>query len=181
MIKLIGIINLIFFFSAVVLLVLKNKWFTIKKYTISDLASSKKTGKLFNISLFIFSINQVIFAILVYHSLSSYVNNLALPLFVIGGLFLCIASLYSTNKYPRVHEYSAIISGLTVGLGVILLAFGLIKINIVIGTFVALITCLIPLVFLYRNHFSGGMFEIPLFAIVSLWNITLSLYLFNLY
>ena len=182
MIKFIGIINIIFFFLAIYILITKSKGFTLKKHTISHLASFPKTGFLFNIVLFIFSINQVIFSIVIYNSLLGHVNNLALPLFIIGGILLCISSIFTLNKYPRTHTYSVVSCVLVVVLGVILLTIGFLKIQLLLGILLIIFTCTIPILFILRHHIlPGGELEIPIFVIIGIWNLVFSAYLFGFF
>ncbi|MEI7579869.1 MAG: DUF998 domain-containing protein [bacterium] len=179
MLNYIGIINIIFFIATVAILIRKNPWFTIKKHTLSDLARSEKTGKLFNLTLLIFSVNQVIFAVAVYLKLADQVSHFVLPLFIIGGIFLGFASFFTTHKYPLIHTITAILCTACVGTAVILLAIALLKINYFWGLLIIGATASLPLIYINKRFLPGGIFEIPIFSVIALWNFIFSLLLFG--
>jgi hypothetical membrane protein len=178
MLKLIGIFNILFFYITIYYLISLIPDFTFKKYTASDLTNFKETKSLFKITFFIFSINQIIFSIMISSALSIYVNPIVTPLFIIGGTFACLVSIFSVNKHEKIHNYSAITCGSVVWIGVIFLIFGLMKITFFIGIILLIITSFIPILFLKRNKLKGGQFEIPIFTIIAIWNIVFSFYLF---
>ncbi len=180
MLKFVGVANILFFVVSLRYLVARNRWWDIRKHTASDLARSATTGVYFNLVLLLFSIGQVIFALAVYRSIHSYVSSMVVPLFIIGGAFLCITSLFSTHKFPLVHGLSAMLCALFVGPGVALMGIGILRIHFSIGVFLVGVTCLIPATYAARHRLSGGLFEIPIFVVVFLWNILFSVVVFTL-
>jgi hypothetical protein len=175
--KYLGLFNIIFFSLTITLLSLSSPGYSLIKYSISNLAAYPGTGNLFKISLFLFSVIQVIYAIYLCDVFKKYLNFLAKPSFLIGAGLLCLASLFSVNVYPNIHLFLAVISVIFVCLGVILLGLALLKLNVRLGIFLLVITAFLPLIFIQRNRFPGGTWEIPIFSIIYLWNLTFSYFL----
>ncbi len=148
---LIGLINIVLFGLMVLFIAKRSKWFTLKKYTISHLATDERNGPKFNFILFLFSLGQVIFSFEVcrYYSISG--NSFPLLAFIIGGVFLCLASVFSLKNYPGVHSITAFLSASFVGLGVLLLIFTILRQNPILGITLLIATMLIPISFILRN------------------------------
>jgi hypothetical membrane protein len=180
MLKLIGIFNIVFFLSAITYFASKNRGFSIKKYEICYLASYRKTGVLFNISLFISSVSQVIFALIICNSMSTEFSIFSMPLFILGGIFLCLASIFPLNKYHKLHHFSAVLCAIFVSLGVLFLALGILEIHFILGLILLVVTCLILLSYLLRLFLPGGLYQIPMLTLVGVWNILFSVYLFGI-
>jgi hypothetical protein len=175
MLKYLGLINIAFFILGINFLKNISKGYSIKKYPICNLTRYQETSNLFKIFLSIFSISQAIFAFYVCNVFKTSLNNLTLPLFLMGSFTLCLSSLFSNNKHPKIHSSLAVISVIFIGIGIILLSFALpnIYLRIILISTIAIL----PLSYLKKNNFSGGMWEVPVFLTVFLWNIIFSYYL----
>jgi hypothetical membrane protein len=93
--KYIGLINLVFIFTIVAILIKKSKEFDFTKFTFSDLGEWKGLGFWFNLSLIIFSVNQVLFALQVSKS------EIANFLFILGGgIFRFRGNIYNQKTFP---------------------------------------------------------------------------------
>lgn len=174
----IGLLNIILGAVVLVWILWKNPQFSIKKQPLSYLASYKRTGILFKILLFIFSLNQTIFVMVVAKNLLQD-PELTICLFSIGGLALIIASIFSLKDHDKIHNYTARISLLFVWLGMVVLACKLLPIFYGLGIFLLVTAIAIGPIYFLRNKFVGGLFEIPLILIISSWNVVLSIYLLS--
>jgi len=178
MIKFIGIANIVFFAFVSLILMARAQGFSFKKNTLSSLSGFRSSGRIFDLCLFIFSTNQVIFGVVVANTFIGNVSNLVIPLFIAGGALLCLASIFPINRYPNLHFYLATFCLLLVGLGVLLLGVGLLNVNLTLASILLIFTLLIPILFFGRNMFPGGSWEIPLFICIFAWNIVLSIFIF---
>jgi hypothetical membrane protein len=178
LLKYIGLANVAFFGTVTAFLANFSQNIDLKEHTISYLASDKKIGKLFNLSLFVFAIVQVVFSIIVSQKIGHGRGSTEIVLFVIGGIFLCLASIFTTNKRPLLHTVSAGACVFFVSLGVILLSMQLLATNKIIGIVALGATMLIPISYLLRNKLTGAYWEFVLFSGVFIWNIVLTVPLF---
>jgi len=178
LLKYVGLLNILFFGITIFILARISQNTNLKKHTISHLAGDKKLGKYFNFSLLAFSIVQVIFSIVVIKKVGGSTGSIEKTLFIVGGIFLCLASVFTSIKYPFIHAISAGVCTLLVSIGVILLSFQLFSSNRIIATTALMATLLIPASYLLRNKFTGAFWEFILFSGVFIWNITLTIPLF---
>jgi hypothetical membrane protein len=176
LIKYLGILNVIVFTLGVTVLIGKARGFSIKKQTISDLASYKPVGNIFNILLFVFSFNQLLFSSIVCNHFNNIHSNISKLMFVVGSMFLCLGAYYSAKKNRSLHELFVTVCGICVTCGVLIIAYLVLMQNMAIGL-ILFGQCLGILVsYLTRKLIQGGLWEIPLFLIVYSWNIVLSYY-----
>jgi len=172
----IGLLNLIFGAIVLAWLLTKNPRFSIKRLPLSSLASDKKTGWVFKILLFVFSLNQTFFAIIIAEKLITK-PALIMGLFIFSGLMLMVSSIFSLKEHDKIHNYSARVSLFLVWLGVIFLAINFLAINFSVGFFLLITAILIVPIYFLRNRMAGGLFELPLILIITAWNTVLSVYL----
>jgi hypothetical membrane protein len=173
--RFIGIINILFFAIGIYLLATKSKWFSLKKHTISHLATDSKNGSKFNTLLSLFSLGQVFFSIEVCKYYSIQENKVSILLFIIGGIFLCLASVYSLKNNSRIHMFTVFLSTTSVGFGVLLLTLFILRVNYLLGIIVLFATTLVPISCMLRNKLKGGYWELLLFSAIAIWNVALSI------
>lgn len=153
----------------------KSKKIDLNKNTISDLGGDKNTSSLFKANLIIFSVVQVFFSFIVLYELTGSINSTMMLYFVIGGTFLVLVGLFTTNKYPTIHKLFAMASAFFVGVGIITLSLYLVDNNLYLGYLAITASILIPLSYLTRNKLKGALWEIILFGGVALWNVIFSI------
>jgi len=175
LINYIGLANIFFFGIAITLLVRKSDKIKLARHTISCLANDKKTASFFNTSLFVFAVGQVIFSFRVNEKISSNPNSLALPLFLLGGVALCFASIFPTGKHTVLHTLSAALSATLVGIGVTLMSLNLLSLSTILGSITIGATFLVPASYLLRHKLTGAYWELILFGGVAIWNFTFSI------
>lgn len=172
--KLVGLWNIVLFTIATSILV-KKAHLNIKKHPFSDLGENKRLGTLFNTLLVIFGINQTIFAAIICSNLENPKNLLLLAQFLIGGVALCLAGVFTDKKHGSLHALVSSVSAVLVVFGVVALSFELLGRNPLAAISVILAAILIPVSYLLRKRLPGAEWEIILFSGVFVWNIVLTL------
>lgn len=104
-------------------------------------------------------------------------SRLATPAFVMGGVFLVLASLFSVKKHQLIHDFFVVVSVFLVAVGVILVSLALFQLNYLYGYFLIGLTFMAALSLVFSDRFEGGTWEIPLFLSVFLWNVVATAFL----
>jgi hypothetical membrane protein len=173
--KFTGLLDILFFGLMVLYLMIRSRSFDLKKHTISCLATESRIGSLFNVSLGIFALGQVLFAIEVcrYFSINSGIAPISM--FLIGGIFLLLASIFSMKNSPRLHSLTATLCAVFVSLGVIILSMDVFRKNLILGIVMIGATLLVPCGYWFRKRLEGGFWELFFCGAIAIWNITLSI------
>jgi len=175
--KYIGLINIIFFITASLILVKISSIKDLKDYTLSHLATDKKIGNIFNVILFIFALSQTFFGIEVSRSLDPNLSRMIIPIFVLGGVALCFGAVFSKNNYPKVHDLTVVLSTISGTVGVVLLSLNLLSENFTLGLVVFGATLLIPLSIIIKRKVKGIYWELVVFLGIIVWNVVFSILL----
>jgi hypothetical membrane protein len=168
-----GLLNVLFFGLVVIILIVKSD-IDLRKHTISWLGGQEKFGRIFNYSLFIFSVVQVLFILHVNSVVSGKLEPLVLLFSIIGGLLLCLASIFTTTKHPLRHQITTSFCSLFVSVGVVLLAFDIYSYEPLLGYAIFASSFFIPAAYLLKKKLKGAYWEIVLSLGIVLWNVFLS-------
>ncbi len=109
------------------------------------------------------------------HVIANEVSGITIPLFLLGGLVLCLASIFTTKNIIILHSLVSTLSAVFVGSGVMLVSLSLLYGNAALGIVNFAATLLLPISFLLRHRLTGGYWELLLLSGIGIWNITLSI------
>ncbi len=170
--KYVGVLNILFFASVVFVCYLFAEKIDFPTEPLSSFGSDLHVGLLFNISLIVFSLFQVIFALHLCDR--ARVGTLPRIFFIAGGIALAIAGIFPVGSYPTVHDFSGVASALLVTAGVLMIS-GKVFPARKYHHFLTIYSCIQVVISLSLYSWLPGLqWEIILFLGIIAWNFIFS-------
>ncbi|MCB9823455.1 DUF998 domain-containing protein [Candidatus Nomurabacteria bacterium] len=173
--KYIGLVNIFLFLTIASTLLKISDKVDLKSKTASNLATDKKTATIFNLSLFVFALGQIIFSLIANYFITGKVFSVPSGLFLIGGVCLILSSFITMKSHKEMHSNFSNFSSLFVGLGLLLLSLSLLSTNLYLGILLILGSLLIPISYLVKGKLRGAYWEVVLFTGFLICNVVLSI------
>lgn len=174
-VKLLGVINVIFLAAAFRVLAGKDNRFNLKHHNFSDLGEDESRGWIFNLILIVFATVQIIFAAIVCRAVE---NFSCFGFLVGGGIALALAGVFTVRKHRLLHGAMVVGSAVSESVGVTILALGIMADRPYLGGALLAATAVLLVSFGLKPFCRGGRWELVLFAGVVLWNELFTLMLF---
>jgi hypothetical protein len=179
MLRYLGIANILFITIGLRSLASSDSGYSFLKHPISDIAKNKKNRAKYIALFCVFTILQILFAIVIIYYLNLPANRLLDALFFGGGLVLLLSAV-TTYYYPKLHRWLVWLAVILISAGILLASRFLFRNFASLTTLLVIATVVLTLSTQYlRIVRKAGYWEVPLLILVALWNLIASIMIFT--
>jgi hypothetical protein len=178
MLKYLGVANILLITVGLYVLARRDDSYSFLKQPISSIAKYKNNRLIYIILFSIFTLIQIVFALIFVNHLNLGNKRLLDSLFAGGGLVLLIAGL-TTHYYPVFHRWVSWAGVIVSSLGILLTGHYIFRNFALLTTALVIATILLTTSTQYlRIVKKAGYWELPLLCLVVLWNLLATLMMF---